>query len=107
MFGKPVQEPESLQVAVAFPDGTYEDNYPTREDNSPGRNWHIDGHGEMPPFALLVGCNLIDNPSNVRSWGGFTVFPGTHVDSGLHDSHFNRAVKGGPRQDLGTGVQLR
>mmetsp|Transcript_95264 Transcript_95264/g.269255 ORF Transcript_95264/g.269255 Transcript_95264/m.269255 type:complete len:477 (+) Transcript_95264:44-1474(+) len=100
--------PKWCQLAVAMPEGSFGEAFEGRADERLGTEYHIDGHGCIPNgFALLVGCSLTDPPEDSCSWGGFTVFPGSHLDTAFHRAYVKRAKRGGPRHDVGAPVQLR
>jgi len=109
-IGTEVAEPRRCQLAIIFPEGRPDDeHFESREDSRPQLDYHIDGRGKIPnDFTLLVGIALNDQPRSCCSWGGLTVFPGSHRHSTLHRIYPSQ--KRGDLQeriDLGEGRQLR
>lgn len=108
MLGSEPELPEVCQLAVAAPEACARENT-QREDWRCGRHYHIDGKGKLPNgFALLVGVALrTPQPHGVQSHGGLTVFPGSHRNSGLHQSYAELYEQNEGWPDLGKPVQLR
>jgi len=119
MMGSEPQEPTTCQLAVHFPEGGLCEEFREKRDVRSGEDYHIDGRGRIPNnFTLIVGIALNDQLAQGRSntWGGFTVFPGSHVNSDLHknypaqrrgETQGSRSAEGkGYRQDLGSAQQL-
>lgn len=113
------QAPRSCSVAVHFPEGTTNDDFRSLCDDRLGDDYHIDGRGNIPnKFTVLVGVALNDQfeQGRCQSWGGFTVFPRSHVNSALHRAYPAQkrgATQGGRSEgaagclDLGEPQQLR
>lgn len=108
MFDQEPEVPRRCQVAILFPTGSPGDRYKDVEDHQSGIEYHIDGRGQIPnKFTLLVGVALCDQPTEVCSWGGLTVFPGSHRNSELHRLYPAQKRGEVDKLDLGKGMQIR
>eukprot|EP00931_Biecheleriopsis_adriatica_P059463 TRINITY_DN35582_c0_g1_i1.p1 TRINITY_DN35582_c0_g1~~TRINITY_DN35582_c0_g1_i1.p1 ORF type:complete len:414 (-),score=33.74 TRINITY_DN35582_c0_g1_i1:243-1427(-) len=107
-FAGALEGPRRCQLATIFPEGRPDDDYIVQPDSRQRLEYHIDGRGQIPNgFTLLVGIALNDQSDSCNSWGGLTVFPGSHRRSDLHKvypSQKRGELQG--RLDLGEGKQL-
>jgi len=108
MLGREPAAPHRCQVAILCPTGLPGESYKDVEDRQSGIDYHIDGRGMIPNnFTLLVGISLCDQPLDACSWGGLTVFPGSQVNSELHQVYPSQKFGHVEKLHLGKGVQIR
>jgi len=107
ILGDEPERPSVCQMAFAIPSGARREAFEDRGDDRSGREYHIDGLGRIPNgFALLVGVAL-SSPPESRSWGGLTVFPGSHLNVALHKAYPEIYQTGSDGVDLDEPRQLR